>query len=190
MPLTSARYAQFNPHMFAGLVATTSQLPTHVRQNLRAVVEFFGGVYSATLTKHCNLVITSGALSEKVRAATQVPGMHFESVAWMQRCVDLGMLCPFTNPEMAEIVVTSPFASISQLSADSRKRQRDHSQSVVIDLPSPAQSRPVTRRFAQMMQSAKAIQEVHASGPITRSKAAVLHQLLLRLSPDKKSITS
>lgn len=196
MPLTSARYAQFNPKMFAGVVATTSQLPTHVRQNLRAAIEFFGGVYSPTLTKHCTLVITSGSESEKVRVAAQVPGMHFESVAWVQRCLDLGMLCPFTKPDVAEVVMTSPFASISQLYAKAdaerpRKRQREQQLTVVIDLPSPAQSsRPVTRRFAQVMKSTKEIQDVRASGPITRSKAAVLQQLLQRLSPEKKAQVS
>ncbi len=234
LPLTSSRLAQFNPKMFAGVIATSSQLPRHVKCNVRAAVEFFGGVYKNSLTEDCTLVITDGPFTEKVRAATGRPHVRCESVAWVQRCVDRGILCSSTNLRVSDfglaaldamfssldegpmrgapsadvsgadnemvdssmdfggkevtIDISQPSTSISLADLEDtflkRKRHRDSSSTVELGL-----HRVVTRSFAREMMRQAEVLHVSSSGPITRSKAAVLQQLLQRISPTKERRT-
>jgi len=102
IPYSSTSHTIFNPKMFLGIHVTTTQLPPFMRQNIAAAVTFFGGQYSPRLAPNTTLLITNGALSSKFDEA-RANGVRCEPVAWLQRCVDRGLLCPFTSPHAAEI---------------------------------------------------------------------------------------
>ncbi len=281
VPLSSARSTLFHPHMFLGIVATSSQLEWHVKCNVRAALEFFGGAYRRDFTEDCNLVISdmaglAGSTDTYADAADPLARcrtppklqvarerrVRCESVAWLQRCVDRGVLCAFTqhpdnrrgaaedatgsssvpmtahlhkqddgdtcgdsvernrrpNGEAEMVVATINVAGASAVAslaatrtspvlitgaARLRKRPRASTSSAsAIDPVAPvpptgvenvchlslhpaAYGRSVTRGLARELERQAQLRLVTNSGPMTRNKTAVLHDLLQRISPKK-----
>ena len=115
IPLTSSKHTLFNPNMFSGIVATTSQLPQHVRKNVCAALEYFGGKYTAQLTRDCTMIIAHDDdmtfSTEKMRIG-RANNIRCESVQWMQRSIDRGLLCCSTGSHatdmMLDVIVDEP----------------------------------------------------------------------------------